>query len=130
MNAVDFEQLGFKFIKCGNVKPSTKTRRFVAFFGAVPEHVAILWWELSNSGWFNFSPTRRVKPVHLLMGLHFLRGYHIEEENASFFDCDEKTFRQWSWFIIKGIAKLDRKWVSLVSCCHCCSLLVSNIFLF
>ena len=61
---------------------------------------------------FDFAPTKKVKPVHLLMGLYFLKCYNVEEVNASFFDCDEKTFRQWSWYIVKGLANIDKKVVS------------------
>ena len=46
------------------------------------------------------------------MGLYFLKCYNVEEVNASFFDCDEKTFRQWSWYIVKGLANIDKKVVS------------------
>ncbi|KAG7344571.1 DDE superfamily endonuclease [Nitzschia inconspicua] len=62
-----------------------------------------------KNGAFQHAPTRRVKPIHLLMGLHFNKCYKTEEENASKFGCDEKTFRQWSWFMLKAMAKLDKK---------------------
>ena len=47
------------------------------------------------------------------MGLKLLRTYNVEEVNAQFFKCDEKTFRQWSHYMLEGIAKLDRVIVSL-----------------
>ena len=93
-----------------NVK--TKLRRFKYFYGATPKLVNIIWKKLLNNGWFDFAPTKKVKPEYLLMGLYFLKCYNIEEINASFFNCDEKTFRQWSWYIVKGIASLDKKIVS------------------
>jgi hypothetical protein len=54
----------------------------------------------------------RVNPRHLLMGLHFLKAYNTEEKSAVTFGCDEKTFRQWAWFILSIIAKLETKFVS------------------
>ena len=81
--------------------------------GAIPEHIAILWWKLSESEWFNHAPAQKVKHVHLLMGLKLLRTYNVEEVNAQLFKCDEKTFRQRSHYMLEGIAKLDRVIVSL-----------------
>jgi hypothetical protein len=58
------------------------------------------------------APTARVNPRHLLMGLHFLKAYNTEERSAVSFGCDKKTFRQWAWFILSIIAKLESKFVS------------------
>jgi hypothetical protein len=46
-------------------------------------------------------------PVHLLWALMFLKQYNKEEVNASMAGCDEKTFRLWSWLVIRVIADLD-----------------------
>jgi hypothetical protein len=86
-----------------------KNRRFIASFGATPLICAIVWTELNGSNWFRRSPAR-VKPLHLFMGLHFLKGYNTEESNAAMFQCDEKTFRQWSWYIVLGIANLEKRY--------------------
>ena len=111
----DFKKFGFGFIGASTKGNGvTKLHRFVAFFGASPKIVAILWSELVKSGWFNFAPTKIVKPVHFLMALNFLKCYNVEEVNAAFFNCDEKTFRQWSWFVLKGIAKISTKFVSFL----------------
>ena len=116
MRDINFEKLGFqyigKFSKIGNEK--TKLRKFKCFYGATLKLINIIWKKLLINGWFNFAPRKKVKPVHLLMGLYFLKCYNIEEINASFFNCDEKTFRQWSWYIVKGIASLDKKIVSFL----------------
>ena len=42
------------------------------FFGASPKHVEILWYDLSKYGSFKNVSVQKVKPVHLLMGFHFL----------------------------------------------------------
>ena len=89
-----------------------KMRKFISFFGASTKIVNILWQYLLHSGWFKYAPAQKVKPIHLLMGLYFLKYYNVETVNASFFGCSENTFRQWSWCILKGIAKLDQKLVS------------------
>ena len=88
-------------------------RKFEAFFGAWPFYCAILWNALRRSRLLEQAPTARVNPRHLLMGLHFLKAYNTEERSAVTFGCDEKTFRQWAWFILSIIAKLETKFVSL-----------------
>ena len=113
MSQLEFDNVGCELIgqKLGN-KTTTK-HRFLAFFGAIPEHIVILWSKLSESDWFDHAPAQKVKHVHLLMGLKLLRTYNVEEVNAQFFKCDEKTFRQWSIYMLEGMAKLDRVIVSL-----------------
>ncbi len=86
-----------------------KNRRFIASFGATPLICAIVWNELKESNWFRRSPAK-VKPCHLFMGLHFLKGYNTEASNAAMFQCDEKTFRRWSWYIVSGIANLEKRY--------------------
>jgi hypothetical protein len=112
----DFEQLGLEIIgSTGRSRRRNRHRKFAAFFGAKPFYCSILWYELDKHGWFKRAPTAHVSPRHLLMGLHFLKSYNTEERSSATFGCDEKTFRQWSWFILRGIARLESKFVSLRS---------------
>ena len=109
----EFEALGFELLGCKNKGSSkSKSRRFKAFFGAEPEIVAALWRELHESKWLFFAGVRGPKPVHLLWGLMFLRRYGTEETMAVLCKCSEKTFRKWAWFYAKGIANLDKIFVS------------------
>ena len=114
MNSHYFEDLGVELIgpSYKNANEKNKLRKYKCFFGATPKIVGILWQYLLDSGWFKYAPAKKVKPLHLLMGLYFLKCYNVETVNASFFGCSEKTFRQWSWYILRGIAKLDKKLVS------------------
>jgi hypothetical protein len=98
-----------------NTSRRKKKKRFKAWFGMNIFHCSILWHKLQDTPWFHQnSPTSRgVKYHHLLMGLSLMKSYHTEEVNAVNFKCDDKTFRLWSWFIVKSIAKLDRKVVSI-----------------
>ena len=111
----DFEAIAFEVT---GLSCATKTgiRQYEAFFGTAPIHCAIIWYELEKSGCFNHAPAA-VKPVHLLMGLHFLKAYNREERNAVLFLCTEKTFRQWAWYIVKCIANLDK--VMVRKACYC-----------
>ena len=72
MNTLDFEQLGFYFIGTSTKgNQVTKFCRFFAIFGASPSFFDIIWHECVKSGWFNFAPTKTVKPVYFLMVLNF-----------------------------------------------------------
>ena len=113
MGQLEFDNLGCELIGQKRGKKTTKMRQFFAFWGAIPEHIALLWWKLSESEWFNHAPAQKVKHLHLLMGLKLLRTYNVEEVNAQLFKCDEKTFRQQSCYILEGISKLERVIVSL-----------------
>ena len=46
-------------------------------------------------------------PLHLLWTLFFLKQYGLEEVNAAFAKCDEKTYRKWCWEIIDVLAELE-----------------------
>ena len=114
VKAEDFEELGIEIMKLRQCQSRRQlNRKFEAFFGAWPFYCAILWNALRRSRLLEQAPTARVNPRHLLMGLHFLKAYNTEERSAVTFGCDEKTFRQWAWFILSIIAKLETKFVSL-----------------
>lgn len=46
------------------------------------------------------------KPVNLLWGLLFLKLYETERVNSFIAGTDEKTFRKWTWIIVKLLADL------------------------
>ena len=71
MPKINFEKIGFDYIKPGNNGKNLTDRKFVSCFGASPKHVEILWCDLSQYGWFKNAPAQKVKAVHLLMDLFF-----------------------------------------------------------
>ena len=86
-------------------------RKYESCFGAAPFYCAILWYELGLSYFDHGAPTAHVQPKHLLMALHFLKAYNTEDRSTIFHRCDAKTLRQWVWYMLKGIASLDVKFV-------------------
>ncbi len=102
-------------------------RRFASSFGIPPRLVAQLWVDMCRRGFLDFLGPRSRKPVHLLWALFFLRKCNMEEDNGSKVDCDEKTFRKWSWFYTKCTADLDSQCVSCSICCCCLRLLPSTV---
>ena len=84
MQKINFEKIGFDYIKPGNNSKNLTNRKFVSFYGASPKHVEIIWFDLAKYGWFKNAPAQKVRPVHLLIVLHFLRCQNTEEENAKF----------------------------------------------
>ena len=80
---------------------STELRRFRAFFGVSPSTCAFVWGKIRSLGW-----APRARPVHILWGLLFLNVYDPEEVIAGFLGVDEQTYREWSFVMVKVIARL------------------------
>jgi hypothetical protein len=85
----------------GKISVKTKERRFKKIFG-VNANICAKLWKLCVP---LLPPSTR--PVHLLWALYFLKQYSMEEVNAAFAKCDEKTFRKWCWIVIDTLATLD-----------------------
>lgn len=118
-NTEFFESLGLSIIGISRKKRRSvkiRTRRFKAWYGCKPVYCSTLWRLLMESGWLG--QRINVKPERLFYALHFLNNYDTEEVHAGCFDCDEKTFRNWCWFFVEGIASLDKKVVSRTSGIH------------
>lgn len=73
-------------------------RRFIVFFGVSVATCNQIWAAIRHGG------PRRIKAVHLLWGLMFLKTYAVEEVHASIAAVDEKTFHFWVWRAIESIA--------------------------
>jgi hypothetical protein len=84
-----------------DVGQATKKRRFKKIFGVTAAVCAKLWILLAaHLG-------RDSRPVHLLWTLFFLKHYSVEEVNSAFAQCNEKTFRKWTWLMVEELAKLE-----------------------
>jgi hypothetical protein len=108
----DFWELGLGIMGRQNSRASnaTLTRQYVAFFGSEPLFISILWYLLDRSKWIYRGPN--IHPCHLLWTLHFLKVYATESVTAMKLRCDEKTYREKVWFLLQGIARLDKTLVS------------------
>ena len=91
---------------------STELRRFRAFFGVSPSTCAFLWGKIRTHG---LAP--RARPVHLLWALLFLNLYDPEEVIAGFLGVDERTYREWSFELVKVIARLKPHVVRQLAAC-------------
>ena len=76
-------------------------RRFRAFFGVSPTVCVEAWLKL------NGSLPEGARPVHLLWACMFLKVYATEEVHSSIAQVDAKTFRKWSWLLIRKLAELQ-----------------------
>lgn len=95
------------FWKLGNIytrhlssSENVGRRRFIAMFGVTPKICSLLW---------NFVLpflSTDCSPCHLLWALMFLKCYSTEEINRSIVMCDEKTFRKYTWMLIKCISRI------------------------
>ena len=105
VNQESFVDIARFYLGGGSVTRS----RFKVYFGCSAGMCAKLWMDLQRVNFIN----RKTKPHHLLWGLSLLRCYELEEKNATFFHTNRKTFRQWSMFILQGLASLDKIYVSM-----------------
>lgn len=81
----------------------TILRRFIACFGCSPEACSMIWDCLKFQG--RLPP--KAAPVHLFWMLFFLKVYPTESVAADRFGCDEKTYREWVWTMMRAVANLD-----------------------
>jgi hypothetical protein len=72
--------------------------KFCSHFGVTPEMCCIIW----NKCFFPLG----VNPEHLLWALLFLKLYATEEVLCNFAGTTRKTFRKWTWIVIKAISQL------------------------
>ena len=75
-------------------------RQFIAHFGATKLVVAVLIIRIEDEC------DDDLQPLHLLMGLHFLKVYATESVNAAHFRCDENTYRNHAWRAIRFLSDL------------------------
>ena len=78
----------------------TLARRFRAYFGTSPKVCCFLWTLIEDE------IPKNEAPIHLLWNFMFLKIYSSENVHASVAGVDEKTFRKYSWDIIKLISDL------------------------
>lgn len=81
--------------------PLSADRRFRSMFGTTMSVTATVYNLIKEH-----LPTG-ARPIHLLWALHFLKNYSTETVNSVLWKCDEKTYRKWSWVIIRKIAEID-----------------------
>lgn len=105
----EFERIGFEIIRKKPKSAKRKARMFKAWFGARPKVCACVFYKMQRYNMFKKAPARIVLPKHFFMGLHFLKNYDSEDRACCDFQCDQKTYRKWMWFIVECIAKLDKK---------------------
>ncbi|KAI0556617.1 hypothetical protein FGB62_352g06 [Gracilaria domingensis] len=83
------------------VVTNTSVRRFRSIFGVSTDLVLNLWLLAKNS----LPDGREIK--HLLWALMFLKLYNTEHTNAAICGVDEKTFRKWSFAVVRSISTLN-----------------------
>lgn len=81
---------------------------FRAMFGIGTVVCANLWRACAWHG--------KVKPIHLLWGLMFLKTYATQAVLVAIAGCTKKTFRKWTWKVVKSMAYHANYVVSLCAC--------------
>lgn len=129
IGALYFLQLGHEIVRC---KPHAYRLRgardkFMSLYGTEPLVVAMLWDMLPDA----VKNKNGCHPKHLLWTLNFLKAYDTAINNATLFCCDEKTFRNWTWYMLESIEPLHSQVVSstLVIIAHRIIMMMSVILI-
>lgn len=74
----------------------TREESLRSHFGIGIPVICLLWETINSVATLPFN----LHPVHLLYALYFMKVYTTCIPSASFWKCDVKTFRIWSWRVI------------------------------
>ena len=88
----------FKFPEEGG--ETKKNEVFRGLFGVETTVCNIVWKHVAHC-------QKKIKPVHLIWALFFLRHYGCEKINAQIFNITEKTYQKWVWLIVELLLKID-----------------------
>ena len=83
-------------------------RSYRAKFGCSPLVCTDLWERLKNKR------PRGAQAKHLLWALLFLKTYNTEDNLSELIGTTSKTFRKWTWLMLKAIHKLKNSVVSKI----------------
>lgn len=103
--ASSFLSLANGIFNLGKCNTPTAKRRFASHFGASAQVVSYIWSEINQQN------PEKVRQVHLLWALLFLKVYSAEAVLAGMVKVNEKTFRTWVWIVLGKLSSL-----SLVGC--------------
>ena len=117
MSADDFESLGLELIFGENDpivrrKENYRQQKFKQCHAKSPEMVAVLWKEIIHDRWILRKTNGKPQPRHLLWALNFMQDYEEESPSSDGFNCDEKTWRKWTWIYVTAMSRLAGKFVS------------------
>lgn len=74
---------------------------YVTLFGVSPRLTGVLWEKLTRT------LPDGAQPKHLLWSLLFLKTYAVEAVHEVITGACRRTFRQWTWCIVRQIASLN-----------------------
>ena len=103
---LEFERLCFVVFRHGKFTQSrvVRDRRIRAWTGCSSTTIAKVWFLLNQHGRLPILATEE----RLLWGLHLLKRYDTDENNAARFNgVDEETFAKWAWWFIDNISWLE-----------------------
>jgi len=105
-----FLKLGHEIVGC---KPHAyrlcgARDKFMSLYGTEPQVAALVWDMLPD----DVKNKNGCHPKHLLWTLNFLKAYDTAINHATRFHCDEKTFRNWTWYMLEFIERLHSQVVS------------------
>eukprot|EP00541_Cyclophora_tenuis_P002875 CAMPEP_0116555576 /NCGR_PEP_ID=MMETSP0397-20121206/8225_1 /TAXON_ID=216820 /ORGANISM="Cyclophora tenuis, Strain ECT3854" /LENGTH=318 /DNA_ID=CAMNT_0004080865 /DNA_START=230 /DNA_END=1186 /DNA_ORIENTATION=- len=86
-------------------------KKFKTHFGRNSQTCAKVWSEVTKLEWLLERTHQKPQLKHFLWCMNFMHAYRTEGEACTMFDCDEKTWRKWTWVYATAISKLTAKYV-------------------
>ena len=111
----EFRDIGLKLIDSTSKSVTIQDRRFRSHFGLNWVQASIVWQGVYPDV-LNYYARKKPPKKHLFFALRFLKTYDTEMNGASFFKCDEKTLRNWTWKYVEAIALLEGEKVRKKNC--------------
>ena len=89
-------------------KKTTSDRKIRATYGASVPVLNQLWQMVQN----NDNANNKIRLMHFLWGMKFLKSYKSDDIASSEAGCSPKTWRKWAWRVITVLADLHINVVS------------------
>ena len=92
------------------IKKTTSDRKIRATYGASVPVLARLWQMVQD----NDNDNNKIRLMHFLWGMRFLKSYKSDDIASSEAGCSPKTWRKWAWRVITALSELHINVVSKV----------------
>ena len=104
MLAIGLSQIGFSLSQVENVSQATNNSRFLSAYGVSTKVCCCIFEDVKN-----LNGNARIlnpKAYLLLMSLHWLKRYPVEQTMSAMFGMNEDTIRKWIWIYCGALQAL------------------------
>ena len=104
--AAELRDIGLQLANSTCQSVMVQDRRFRSHYGLNWVQASLIWQRILPIV-VDYYAHKKPKKKHLFYALRFLKTYDTETNGSSFFKCDEKTLRAWTWKYVEAISLLE-----------------------